>query len=135
MPGHTHHSINLNKQCLSVYLQAKNQPHPSYFTWDIVKILQTRYFGFFGHAWLRTPKLILSTCRKLLCLSAVKKKNHLQHFSVNIIKIYKFLILGNLGMHGCANPKSYYHLVENFNVYLHAKNELHHSFLYWDITF
>ena len=98
MPGHTHHSINLNKQCLSVYLQAKNQPHPSYFTWDIVKILQTRYFGFFGHAWLRTPKLILSTCRKLLCLSAGKKKSSPTFFC----KHYKDIQISYFGWFGHA---------------------------------
>ena len=29
--------------------------------------------GYFGHAWLCTPKVILSICRKFLCLSASKK--------------------------------------------------------------
>ena len=59
-------------------------------------------------------------------------------------------------MHGYANPMWYYQLfsclfegkkstslppcfsediVENFDVYLHAKNKLHHSLHSWDITF
>ena len=32
-------------------------------------------------------------------------------------------------------PKWYYQLVEDFDVYLHAKNKLHHSLLSWKITF
>ena len=51
----------------------KNQLHPSGFPWDIAKILKTCFFGHFGHVWLRTPKVILWTCRKCLCLSAGKK--------------------------------------------------------------
>ena len=37
------------------------------------KILYTCCFGYFGHAWLRKPKVILSTCRKCSCLFAGKK--------------------------------------------------------------
>ena len=32
------------------------------------------YFGYFGHAWLHSPKMIVSTCRRLQCLSACKKQ-------------------------------------------------------------
>ena len=59
-----------NLWCLSA---GKNQLHLSCFSWDIGKILQTCYFGNFGHAWLPTLKVIPSNCRKLLCLSAGKK--------------------------------------------------------------
>ena len=31
-------------------------------------------FGYFRHAWLRTSKVIVSTCRKLWCLSVCQKK-------------------------------------------------------------
>ena len=27
--------------------------------------MQASYFGYFGHAWIHTPKMIVSTCRKL----------------------------------------------------------------------
>ena len=68
----------------------------------------------------------------------------------------KLVVLCTLGMHGYANPMWYYQLfsclfegkkstslppcfsediVENFDVYLHAKNKLHHSLLSWNITF
>ena len=36
-------------------------------------ILHTCNFWYSGHAWLCTTKVIVSTCRKLLCLSACKK--------------------------------------------------------------
>ena len=39
------------------------------------KILKTCYLGYFGHAQRCTPKVILSTCRKLSCLSAGKKSS------------------------------------------------------------
>ena len=43
----------------------KDQFHLSHFLWDVARILQRCYFGYFGHAWLRTPKITISTCRKL----------------------------------------------------------------------
>ena len=54
-------------------IQAKNQLHPSHFPWNIAKILQTYSFWYFGHILIRTPKVILSSCGELLCLSAGKK--------------------------------------------------------------
>ena len=36
--------------------------------------MQTSYFGYFGHAWLHTPKIIKSTCTRLWCLSVCKKQ-------------------------------------------------------------
>ena len=50
-----------------VHQQAKNQLHPPRFSGDIAKILETCYFGYFEHAWLRTAKVLLSTCTKLPC--------------------------------------------------------------------
>ena len=65
-----------------------------------------------------------------------QKNNFIIHiFSGDIAQICKLLILGTLGMPGYTHPKSYYHLVEKFDVYLHAKNKLHHTLLSWDITF
>ena len=54
----------------------------------------------------------------------VENQPYHQHFSGNITKICKLLILG-------TNDK----LVKNFDFYLHAKNKLHHSLLSWYITF
>ena len=39
--------------------------------------MQTSYFGYFGHAWLRSPKMIVTTFRKLQCLSACQKQTSL----------------------------------------------------------
>ena len=36
--------------------------------------MQTSYFQYFGCAWLCTSKMIVSTCRKLQCLSACQNK-------------------------------------------------------------
>ena len=54
-----------------VYLHAKIRLHPSSF---FLEILQS-YFGYFGHAWshTHTPKMIVSTCRRLRGLSASQK--------------------------------------------------------------
>ena len=51
----------------------KKQLHPPLFSGNIPKILQTCYLRYFEHTWLRTPKMTLSTCRKLSRLSTSKK--------------------------------------------------------------
>ena len=84
VPGHTPESINLNCQFV-IYFQAKNQPHPSSFPWNIAKILYT-CIGYFGHTWQRTTKRILSTCRKGSCLSAAKKNNFISHTFLQILQ-------------------------------------------------
>ena len=33
------------------------------------------YFGYFGHAWLYTAKMIVLTCRIFQCLSACQKQS------------------------------------------------------------
>ena len=74
MPGHTYlkwyHQL---EEIFDVYLKIKNQLHHSRFPWDIAKILQTCYLRYFGQAWLNTPKMIVSSCRKLLHLPAGKR--------------------------------------------------------------
>ena len=86
-------------------MQVKNQLHPSCLLSDIAKTLQTFYFGYFGHTWLPTPQVILSTCRKRLCLSADKKSTSPSVFSGDTATICKLLILGTLGMSGYTKPK------------------------------
>ena len=69
------------------------------------EILQTCYFGYSGHAWLRTPKVILSPCRKLSCLSA--DKNSTSSFGWDIAKISKLITLSTLGsLSACKNVTS-----------------------------
>ena len=70
---------------------SKNQLHPFCFLLDIMKILQTCYFGPFEHAWLCTPKVILWTCRKLFVYQQAKSQLHHPRFSGDIAKISNFL--------------------------------------------
>ena len=73
---------------------------------------------------------LISICRKLSCLLHVE--NHLphSHLSYDITTNSKLVFLGDSGMPGYVHPKLYNHLVENFCVYLQAKNQLHlHTFL------
>ena len=46
------------------------------------------YFGYFGHAWLHSPKMIVSSSWRLQCLSACKKIN-------SIIQFLEYCILKN----------------------------------------
>ena len=70
-----------------------------------LEILQ-RYLciGYFGHAWLCTPKVIQSNCRKPLCLSPGKKSTPSPIDDDDVVKTWK-LILGTLGMAGYTNSK------------------------------
>ena len=120
------------EEIFDCYLQAKNQLHPSCFPWDIAKILSACCFGYFGHAWLCTPKVALSTYRNPLCLSADGKSISSPMLFWRYWKICKFLILSTWSIVGYTHPKCF-ELVEDINVYLHAKNKLHHSLLSWDI--
>ena len=43
--------------------------------------------------------------------------------------------MGTLGIPGYAQSKWYNKLVGDFDLYLHAKNKLHHLYLSWDIIF
>ena len=77
----------------SVYQKAKNQLHSPCFSGDIPKMLQTCNLGYFEHAWLCTPKVIISPCRKPLRLSTSKKSTLSPLFSGDISEICKFVIL------------------------------------------
>ena len=93
MPGHTH----------SLMFICWQELHPSHFPCDIGKILQTCYFRYFGHAWLCAPMVILSTCRKLLCLSAGKKTTSLlmlfHVFPQRYVNFLFWIIWASLAMH------------------------------------
>ena len=83
--------------CLALrYLHAKSQLHSSRFPWDIAKISQICYFGFIGHAWLFTSKVILSTCRKLLSLSAYKKLTSSPCFSGHIANFWTYCLASHI---------------------------------------
>ena len=74
MPGHTHlnDSINLKKSLMFICKQKINFILPVF-----LDILQRYYklviLGTFGEAWLHKPKMIVSSCRKLSCLSAGRR--------------------------------------------------------------
>ena len=73
MPGYAHHEWYYHLvENFCVYLQAKNQHYLHGFM-EILQRYET-YFGYFGHAWLHSPKIIVSPCRRLQCLSACKKQ-------------------------------------------------------------
>ena len=60
MPGHTYKKLWY--QILGnfhVYLNANNQLYPLFFYLDI-KMLQSCYFGYFGHVWSQQPVLTVS---------------------------------------------------------------------------
>ena len=87
-------------------------------------------FGYFGHAWLRKPKVILSTCRKLSCLFAGKKSTSPALFFWRYCKDMQTSYFGYFGHAWLHNQ-----LVEDFSVYLQVQNIFHYSLLFWDITF
>ena len=64
---------------LSYLSSGKRATSSSMFFWRYYKDMQTSYFGFLGHAWLRTLKMIMPTCRNFCCFSLCQdhKKNAL----------------------------------------------------------
>ena len=70
--------------------------------------------------------MIIAIWRNLSRLSLGKRSTSSYTFSHEILQRYcKLIVLGTLAMPGYANPKWYFQLVENFCVYLQAKNQLH----------
>ena len=65
-----------------------------------------------------------------MCLPAGKKS--ISCFPGGTAKICK-LILGTFSMPAFTQQKWHHQLVENFNIYLHAKNKVRHVLLPWDI--
>ena len=60
---------------LSCFSADKKSCSSSIFFWRYWKHIQTSYFWHFGHAWLRTPKMTVSTCRILqyVCQTVCQK--------------------------------------------------------------
>ena len=57
--------------------------------WRYSKDIQTFYFGYFEHAWLHPPKMTVSTCRRLRCLSACQKLTY------SLTSLLRYYILKN----------------------------------------
>ena len=65
----------------------------TFHSWYIPKISHT-HFEYFRYAWSSPPKMIVSTCGKLRCLSA-PKINFIPHVFLEILqKLCKLIILG-----------------------------------------
>ena len=90
-------------ECLTMLI---NNDSLQLLFWDIVKILQTCYFGNFWNAWSSLSKVIVSICWKVLCLSSRKKINFITHFFLMILQQNsKLALLDNLGMPGNTHLK------------------------------
>ena len=98
----------------------KNRLHLSRVSRNNAKILWACYFGYFGHALLHTPEVILLICRKLLCTQNI---SFIPDIFLEILQRcanFLFWILW-----AClATHTLKYHFVENFHVYLYAKKTL-----------
>ena len=96
-------TINMQKSFMFICRQ-KSSLAPTFF-WRCGKDMQIRYFGYFGHAWLLTPKVIISTCGKLSCLSEGKKSTLYPTFFWRCCKDMQTSYFGTLGMPHYAHPK------------------------------
>ena len=80
-------TINLQKTFVFICRQKINIT-PMLF-WRYCEDIQTSYFGHFGHAWLHKLKMIVSTCRRLQCLSAC------QEYTSSFTSFLRYYILKN----------------------------------------
>ena len=96
------HFINLKETFMLICMQKINFSLPP--SWDISKNDSIN---------LKKPLLFIYR----------QKIDFILHVFLDILQGYcKLVILGNLGMVGYAHPKWYYQFVENFGIYLQAKN-------------
>ena len=78
MPGHTHLKWWYQfEEIFDVYLKAKNQVHSSRLPWDIARILQICYFGYFGNAWPSPIKNHSTNLWETFMLICMQKKSTL----------------------------------------------------------
>ena len=80
-------SINLKEPLTFIYGQKKI----NFILYAFLEILQTLWVccsGDFAHAWLRTLKVIISTCRKFSCLSAGQKSTSSLNAFLDILQRY-----------------------------------------------
>ena len=136
MPGLTYQKYdNINLKKTNVYLQVKSTLSLTSFS-RYCKDFTNLFLIFFGHKSIYPSKLMVSTYRKVWCLSPCKKSTSslpsLLRYCIG--KFCKFDIFGTLGMPDHGHLKRWYQLVENFNAYLHAKNQCDKSLLSGDIT-
>ena len=89
---------------------------------------------YFGHVWMCTPKIKLSTFWNFCVYLQARKYIHPPCFCGDIARIYK-LTLSTLDMAAWTHLRWKHQLVEDLDVYLHVKNKLQHSLFSWDIIF
>ena len=73
-------SIILWKTFVFIWIQ-KNNFIPQVFL-RYCKDMQASYFGYFGHVWICTLKIVISTCRKFQCFSTWQKQTSSFTFSL-----------------------------------------------------
>ena len=75
-------SDTINLQKTFVFICRQNINFTTMLFWRYCKDIQTSYYGYFEHTWLHTPKMIVSTCRRLRCLSVCQKQTSSIAFSL-----------------------------------------------------
>ena len=96
VPGHTPKtivSIWRKPHCLNVGKNSTSSFRFSLRCWKDL-ILQTCNFGYFGHTWLCTLKMIMSTYRKLPCLFRGRKSTSSPTFFCKYWKDTRHFYLG-----------------------------------------
>ena len=81
------------KKPLSLFAGKKSTSSPILY-WRCCKYMQTSYLEYFGHAWLHTLKMIVSTCTRLWCLSVCRKQtpsftSFLRYYILKMTKFFK----------------------------------------------
>ena len=115
------YSINLEETFMLICMQKVN-----FITYFFLKILQrSSKLDILSNLGLPGPsKMIVSIWRNFWCIFK-QKINFILPVFVEILQSYrKLVILGTWAKTGYAYPKWYYHLVENFCIYLPAKKQL-----------
>ena len=112
-------------------MQAKNQLYSSRFPWILHRYCKLVVLGIFGMPGYAHRKI--SLYRKPSCLSAEKKINFIPHAFLKILQRLAnlFWVLWAYLVTHTQNGS----IVEDFNVYLHAKNKFHYSPFSWGIIF
>ena len=73
MPGYANQSDNINLQKTFAFICRKKINFTAMLFWRYCKDNADFLLWYFEHTWLHTPKMIVSTCRRLRCLSAYQK--------------------------------------------------------------
>ena len=84
---------------------------------EILQMILQTYFEYFEHAWLRTPEVVLSTCRKPSCLSASKKSTSFSTFFLEILQRYANFLFWVLWI--CLLRTSIFTCMPKINLIIH----------------